>query len=671
MKRVWGLGILLLHLTVLAQDQKDSVKTLGEVTVTATRQKEWIRSVPYSTTITNKQELLQQVSRTLPEALNGTVGVFIQKTNHGGGSPFVRGLTGNQNLILIDGIRLNNSIFRFGPNQYMTLVDPFAVEKVEVVKGSGSVQFGSDALGGVINIQTTSLHFSPKKEWSSRLISRATSSGMELTARPEIRYAGERFSFQLGFSAKKFGDLKGGDTTGFQRPSGYNESSFDSKFLADLGKNWLLTSAIQWHRQKDVPVYHKYIKENFARNTSDPLTRYLGYVQLNKIFNSNFFKSLDLTLSQQGLFEKRFAQKNNSSLLRKENDEVRTLALTIDLPLCFTKFWSANIGAEFYSDKIKSTRTDLDQNTNVEKPLRGLYPNGAIYNSSSLYFMHHITLKKLKLETGIRYSGYSASISDTTLGDVTIKPSALVFQAGLNYLLSNHLNIYANISDGFRAPNIDDLGTLGIVDFRYEIPAYQLKPERSLNYEAGVKLNSKKINASVSVFRNNLLDLITRVKTGEKINGYDVYIKENVDKGYIYGTEFQLQYQLTPTWSFSSMLSYLYGQSETRKEPLRRIPPIHSSTTIDFHKNTFRAGLRLDIAGKQDRLAQGDKDDNRIPIGGTPGFTVLNTYASYEWKKLSFHLYLSNLFNQDYRTHGSGINGMGRAVTGMILLKLP
>ena len=79
----------------------------------------------------------------------------------------------------------------------------------------------------------------------------------------------------------------------------------------------------------------------------------------------------------------------------------------------------------------------------------------------------------------------------------------------------------------------------------------------------------------------------------------------------------------------------------------------------------------MDLAGKQDRLAQGDKDDNRIPTGGTPGFTVLNGYAGYDWKKLSFHIYLTNLFNEDYRTHGSGINGMGRAVTGMVLLKLP
>lgn len=671
MKRFWIAGLLLLPVTLFSQTVKDTVKALEEVTVTATRQKAITQRVPYSTNVVNKQDMLRQVSRTLPEALNGTTGVFIQKTNHGGGSPFVRGLTGNQNLILIDGIRLNNSIFRFGPNQYMTLIDPNTVEKIEIVKGSGAVQFGSDALGGVINIQTAALGFTSKNQWSSRIIARATSSGMELSVRPELRFTSKKLSFQLGFSSRKFGDLKGGDTTGFQRPSGYAETSLDTKISSDLGNKWLLTAAFQWHRQKDVPVYHKYIKENFSLNTSAPLARHLGYLQLKKEFRPGIINGIELTLAHQGLLEKRLSQKNNSPTLRNEKDQVSTLSMTIDLPLRFSSFWTANAGAEIYSDRVLSTRDDLNQSTGNRTSLRGLYPNNAYYTTASTYLMQHFSFKRLFVETGIRYSSYRARISDTTLGTVTIRPSALVFQAGVNYALTNSVNLFANISEGFRAPNIDDLGTLGIVDFRYEVPAYGLKPERSLNMEAGIKLNSKKLNAAFSLFRNNLLGLITRVKTGERINGYDVYIKENVDKGFIYGSEFQLLYQFNPKWSLTTNLSYLYGQSQTRNEPLRRIPPLHASSTLDFHQKRFRTGLRLDMAGKQSRMAQGDKDDNRIPAGGTPGFSILNSYASYEWKMLKVQLYFSNIFNADYRTHGSGINGMGRALTGMLILQLP
>lgn len=671
MRRMGLLWALLWPVLVQAQSDKDSVKSLDEVTVTATRSSMSVNSVPYSASVVTRNDFNKQVSRTLPEALSGTAGVFIQKTNHGGGSPFVRGLTGNQNLLLLDGIRLNNSIFRYGPNQYMTLVDPFIVERIEIVRGSGSVQFGSDALGGVINMQTHRLAFAKEKKWSARVHGRYTNSGMEWTVRPEWQYSSPRFSFQLGASIKKFGDLKGGDTTGFQRPSGYNEHSFDSKLLLNLGKEWFLTATYQQQQQNDVPVYHKYIKENYALNTSDPLTRYLGYLQIDKNFTSTIFKGLEITLAQQGLREKRFAQKNNSNILREEEDKIQTLSFTVDMPLQFFKNWSANLGAESYYDHINSNRRDINQTNVNANALRGLYPDGARYNSTSLYLMHHIRLGRLNIEAGTRYSQYKARIADTTLGKVTISPRALVFQAGASYAFSTALHLYANLSDGFRAPNIDDLGTLGIVDFRYEIPAYDLKPERALNYEIGLKFHQPAFKMRVALFRNQLSDLITRVKTGTRINGYDVYIKENVEKGYIWGTEFQWQFDFHKYWSASGMISYLYGQSETKQEPLRRIPPVHSLTSIEFHQKRFRTGLRMDWVAKQDRLAQGDKDDNRIPTGGTPGFTLLNLYSTYDFKKAAVQLYFTNIFNADYRTHGSGINGMGRALTIAFTLRLP
>ena len=125
---------------VFSQDKTDTIASMDEVSVTATKRLSQSSRLPYSITILSREDASRQLSRTVPESLTGIPGVFIQKTNHAGGSPFLRGLTGNQSLILVDGIRLNNSIFRYGPNQYMTLVDPFIVEKVEVIKGTGSVQ---------------------------------------------------------------------------------------------------------------------------------------------------------------------------------------------------------------------------------------------------------------------------------------------------------------------------------------------------------------------------------------------------------------------------------------------------------------------------------------------------------------------------------------------------
>jgi outer membrane receptor protein involved in Fe transport len=230
--------------------------------------------------------------------------------------------------------------------------------------------------------------------------------------------------------------------------------------------------------------------------------------------------------------------------------------------------------------------------------------------------------------------------------------------------------VYANISDGFRAPNIDDLGTLGIVDFRYEVPAYALKPERSVNNELGIKYLRSKLSGSFSIFRTTLYNLITRVKTAERISGYDVYIKENVDKGFIRGWEAQIVYK--PTKFFKTQLSatQLFGQSLTKNQPLRRIPPFNARICTEYGKGKVVGGISFDHASPQRRLEAGDKSDNRIPAGGTPGFNLLNMHAAYQANNLSFRIYLNNIFNIDYRTHGSGINGIGRSISVMMVVSL-
>ena len=317
--------------------QKDSVKLMEEVVVTATRKSEQNKDLPYSVVSINTNESDKRVSRTLPESLIGVPGVFIQKTNHGGGSPFLRGLTGNQTLLMVDGIRLNNSIFRYGPNQYLTLIDNLVVEKIEVVKGTGAVQYGSDALTGVINVITRSQEFTQKSTWKGRLTSRFTGFGMEKTARPEISYSNKKFAFMAGLSKKSFGDLRGGDTTRFQTPSGYGELAWDTKFKWDLGSNAVMTFSYQSLKQSDVPVYHKYILENYAINNADLLKRGFGYVNFKKTFTSNVFKSLTAFISEQDISELRNLRKNGSPSLRIEHDRALTISGGLDLLTDFFK----------------------------------------------------------------------------------------------------------------------------------------------------------------------------------------------------------------------------------------------------------------------------------------------------------------------------------------------
>jgi outer membrane receptor protein involved in Fe transport len=486
---------------------------------------------------------------------------------------------------------------------------------------------------------------------------------METTWRPEIRYEGNRFAFVLGADSKRFGDLKGGDTSGFQRPSGYGEQAIDAKLKVDAGRGWVITLANHWLAQDNVPVYHKYRLENFAVNTSDPISRGFSYLQVRKQYAKGLVRQMDYFVARQFIAEERYAKKNGSNTTRYERDAVSTRSAGADIFMKFTGYWDANSGVEFYDDQIRSIRNDYSSAMLLQGNKRGLYPDRATYRNMAVYSMHHFHWNRLNAEAGLRYNRYVAKLTDPALGEVALNPGALVFQGGISYRIAGKLFAYANMSEGFRAPNIDDLGTLGIVDFRYEIPAYDLKPERSLNMESGVKYSARKTALSASVFRTNLSGLISRIKTPAAIAGYDVYTKVNVEKAFIRGWEVQASVEPLKGLQLAASGTSLFGESITKIQPLRRIPPFNSRMSAGYTRGNFSAGFIYDYASPQRRLESGDKSDNRIPVGGTPGFNLLNAYAGFEKGFLTTRLYFSNIFNTDYRTHGSGINGMGRAVS--------
>ena len=646
------------------EDKKDTTTlSLGEVVITAQRHQQQNLLVPYSVNILSQQYIGEMNSRSTPEALMGMNGVFVQKTNHGGGSPFVRGVTGNQTLILIDGIRLNNSTFRYGPNQYLNTIDPYTIKRIEVAKGTGSVQYGTDAIGGVVHVLTPDPKFATgKSSWYGRLIGKYMTGDMEKTIRGEANYSGKRFAFITGITKRSFGDLIGGDTTGRQSPSGYDEWSLDMKAKFLLKQNIQVTVANQFLRQKNVPVYHKVMMENFAINEMDPQQRLLSYARMNVQGKSSVFKETELTLSFQQTIEGRNIRKNESTSLRKERDKINTIAFLTDIFSEFNKKWTANSGIELYYDKVGSTREDVNTQTGESSPKRGLYPDNSKYGNYSLYSLHHFRFGRWIVDAGLRFNTFDILISDTKLGIVKISPSALVGNTALMYQLNRNQTIYSTFSNGYRAPNVDDMGTLGIVDYRYEVPTVDLKPEKSQHTELGYKFQTKRLNGTIAAYYMHLTDLITRVKTdGQVINGYQVYQKENTEAAYIKGFETELKWNVIKRLNIIGSIAYTYGQSLSKQEPLRRIPPFNGRLMSVYRNNKWFTAAEFQFASWQKRLAQGDKDDNRIPKGGTPGWKVMNFFVGYKLAMLQLNAGIQNIFDEDYRTHGSGINAVGRS----------
>jgi outer membrane receptor protein involved in Fe transport len=281
--------------------------------------------------------------------------------------------------------------------------------------------------------------------------------------------------------------------------------------------------------------------------------------------------------------------------------------------------------------------------------------------------MHTLSLGALKLNGGIRYNYFILGLTDEVFGDLTIKPHALVGGVGATYRIWKNTAVTFQIHNAFRAPNINDVSSFGIADFRYEVPNFDLAPEKSLNKELGIKTEQKLFSGAIYLYHNGLKDLMVNVKSTylgqDSIDGVQVYTRENAGKAFIRGVEGELRVNPLRYLSAYSFLVYTYGQNVSMDEPLRRIPPLNGLIGLDLQLvKQLNLMAEWQFAGKQDRLSSGDEDDSRIPEGGTPAWNVFNLRLNFSMAGFQLNTGLLNIFDQAYRTHGSGVDEMGRNV---------
>ena len=672
LQRLTFLGLLFIVKPLFSQNNStssvpDSLISLdlNEVIFTGKKLKSNVFNTAESISILHSKALSLNSQRNTPELLNEAPGVFLQKTNHGGGSAFLRGLTGNQVLYLIDGIRINNAITRYGPNQYLNTIDRFSLERIEIVRGSGSVLFGSDAIGGVINMLSINPDVNQQKALSGKISTRIGSNHLEESLNGRISYKNKESWLTSGITTRSFGDLIGGKNTKLQHPSGYDEFCYDVKTNIQINKRHTIQGLLQYVHQKDVPVYHKYILENFALNKMDPQKRSLAYVGYTYTPEKGFIQNIKFTPNIQQVAESRWSKKNNSNLTTIENDTVEIFGVLTELNTLKNIGdwkWSGSHGFDLYHDKVNSNRIQMyDNNTPIYK--RGLYPDDATQISYAFFTNQHIEKNKFQVTLGNRIQFLSLQIPIDNGQIINIQPKAWVGNFYVAQSILPKLKLIYGLNTGFRAPNIDDLGSLGIVDFRYEIPNYELRPEKSAQIQIGYKWNGPKFNWETYTYYNRLKDIVVRNKKGnETIDGYPVYIKENAENGYIMGLETNFQYILGRSLQLTGSLTYTYGQNTSKKEPIRRIPPLFGYVNIQYQKEKYWAKLFFQLAGKQQRLAAGDISDNRIGRLGTPGWSVINISNGFNFKKIDINLTLQNVLDKDYKFHGSGINGVGRSL---------
>ncbi|MBK8946289.1 MAG: TonB-dependent receptor [Ignavibacteriae bacterium] len=640
--------------------------TTKEVVISSSLYAENFDSVNQSISILSKNTINFNNPTNLASALIGTSGIFMQQSNHGAGSPFVRGLTGNQTLILVDGIRLNNSTFRYGPNQYLNTINLAEIERVEILRGSGSVQFGSDAIGGAVHIITKSPKIGLKNNLSSEIQLKCLSDNMEKSANAFIEYSSVNSGYSANFSVKNYGDVIAGKGIGKESPSSYNEYSFNLKNTHLINEKILLTYNYQYLQQNDVDRFDQVDERGYEYYKFDPQIRQLAYIK-NEIFSENdFYKNISLTFSCQKSSEVRKIKKLNELKSTYEKDVIDTWGVNLLVLSQPIRNMKINSGIEYYYDFVNSFAkvNNLENNTVATK--RGLYSDKSKFHNFSIFSLANYELNQFEFGVGGRFNLAKLDINDEEFGKPKINPNAITGYFSVAYKLNKILKIISKVNSAYRIPNINDVSTFGLFDFGIEVPNNKLAPEKSTNYEIGLKLLHPKIYSSIFLFRNNLTDLIERIKStyneSEFNNGENVYTKVNYGEAYIQGFEFDMQFILLENLFLTNNLTYTYGQNTTLNEPMRRIPPIYGAFIISYHlSNNIELKVDYLFAGKQKRLSSGDLDDHRIDKSGTPNWNILNFYSQYSYAFLNIGIGVNNIFNEAYRTHGSGIDGIGRS----------
>ncbi len=683
------------HAVAHVSQGRSGQESAGYVTVVVSALRpETIFDSPRAVEVLTRTRMDELASRTTPELLMDVPGVLVQKTNHGGGSVFLRGFTGQQILYVLDGVRLNNSTTRYGPNQMLNTVDSLSLGRLEVLLGPGSVLYGSDAIGGVVSLWSRTPPFVPgaRLRWGGTALARFSTADRSQVYNVGAWGQAGRVAALVGGSFKDFNDLVGGRGIGRQRWTGYDEGDWDGAVTLWLGGRWFAKLAANSVRQYDVPRTDKCKDDDFRYYRHQ--FRDLVYARVTGA-QGRFLSRFEATVSFQLHREFRERYRLAKDRIEREYDNVKVAGLSVVAHSDFGRFARMAYGLDLYHDWVGSTARRVsiasgDVTGMDGASFRGRFVDGSRYLQGGLFVTHEMEpWKWLKVRAGARLAFAHAFIPADPLAlqygiDTQGIDAGFIGPTGglaLEAKPLDRLHLVASVQEGFRAPNLDDYSHLGSEGGGFDVPSPNLhKAERSTTLELGMKWLCQRAEAWVFGHYSFLRNFIARVETGDSIDGEPVTVRQNASSGYVAGVDASGRLLLGGGFDVFGWLSWTRGDLEIPRhdpamQPMRRIPPFQGLVGTGYRHGRWWARAFVRWAARQDRLSPGDLKDKRIcPDGpdhcdGTPGFALLNLAAGVQVNRFaSMTLRIENVGNEPYKYHGSGVYGAG--LSGILELRI-
>jgi hemoglobin/transferrin/lactoferrin receptor protein len=699
------------------------VESLNQIVISASKFEQNKRDIPQTIVSVNAKEIALTNPQTSADVLEHTGNIYIQKSQLGGGSPMIRGFSTNRLLITVDGVRMNNAIFRGGNLQNVISIDPLSIKNTEVTLGAGSVVYGSDAIGGVMSFYTKKPQLSYKDKLFLRgsALVRHSSANQEKTGHFDLNLGYKKWAFLTNVSFTDFDDLRMGSNgpndylrpeyvvrqngedvivantnPQIQKPTAYSQINLMQKVRYEPSDNLNFDLGLYFTTTSDYPRYDRLIRPRGETLRSaewqyGPQRWFMGNIQLTKVISSsNLYDKIQATAAYQNFGESRSDRDFQSPIREVREENVDALSFNLDLEKKISSKATIFYGLEYLYNSVGSTgkEENIDTNTSVSNVTR--YPNGATWQSMAAYTsLKYKPNSKFVFQSGLRFNQVVANADFTEnnlflglpFNNAKINTGALTGTAGITWSPSKIIQWKLNASTAFRAPNIDDIGKV----FDSEpgavvVPNKDLKAEYAYGGELGFKLNfDNKLILDLATYYTFLDNAL--IRRGFEINGeteiiYDgelstVQAIQNASKAWIYGFEAGVEVNFTDKLKLRSQYNIIGGTEDNdgTEVPVRHIAPYFGRTHLIWKskKILFDVFLIYNNELSYNQLAPSETakdyiyalDANGNPFA--PSWQTLNFRTQYQWNdNLSITASLENITDQRYRPYSSGISAAGR-----------
>jgi hemoglobin/transferrin/lactoferrin receptor protein len=725
MKRVFPIYAWLCACLCSHAQTDTTIKGLDEVIIYSGKFAERKKFVSQKVEVITARQIAHTNAQNTGDLLVNTGNVFVQKSQQGGSSPVLRGFEASRVLLVIDGIRMNNAIYRAGHLQNVITVDQNSLERVEVLYGPASTLYGSDALGGVVLLRTKQPKLSAggKLFTTGSAFARYSSVNTEKTAHADISIGGRKFAWLQSYNYSDFGDLRMGSRypekypdfgrrsryiaringidsmvtnpdDRVQRFSGYRQWDVTQKFLYKQNHQITHSLNLQHSNSGNVPRYDRLqdVRNGtlrFAEWYYGPQTRYLAAYELN-VTGIGFLDELRANANYQKIEESRH-QREYRRYDRLENrlEKLDVWGFLID----GRKLWKRNeltVGMDGQLNSVASSAYRQNIQTGARSPLDSRYPDGENrMNYFGLYAQHLLKLMddKLIINDGIRLQTVSLysiirdnSFFNFPFTEIKHANVAVTGNLGAVYLPSEKTRLTASLSSGFRAPNVDDIARIfesNTASHQLIVPNPAIGPEYTYNADLGLTQHTGNVRFEITGFytwfRNaiSLAPFKFREQDSILYNGTSVrvFANQNVNKAHLYGFHANVTADFLKHFRFYSTITYTRGRLKplgSAEVPLDHIPPVYGKTSILFtHHRVSAEAFALYNGWKriEDYHPSGEDNAQYATPEGTPSWMTLNFRTTFHLnRQLSVQLGLENILDRNYRYFASGFSAPGRNV---------